>query len=57
MIMIDFIGEIMWGVFTVTFMVHAWFALQEFFSNKADASLFVFGSTSKKRPNNLVVGM
>lgn len=27
----------------------------EFFSSKADASLFVFGSHSKKRPNNLVL--
>lgn len=28
----------------------------EFYSNKSDASLFMFGSNTKKRPNNLVVG-
>lgn len=28
----------------------------EFFSNRADASLFAFGSHSKKRPDNLVLG-
>ena len=29
---------------------------QEFFSQKCDASLFMFGSHSKKRPNNIVIG-
>ncbi|XP_065857732.1 ribosome production factor 2 homolog [Euphorbia lathyris] len=28
----------------------------EFFSQKTDCSIFVFGSTSKKRPDNLVIG-
>ncbi|CAG5116098.1 unnamed protein product, partial [Candidula unifasciata] len=28
----------------------------EFFSSKADCSLFMFGSHSKKRPNNIVIG-
>ncbi|KAG5230263.1 hypothetical protein OIU78_030017 [Salix suchowensis] len=28
----------------------------EFFSMKTDCSIFVFGSTSKKRPDNLVIG-
>lgn len=28
----------------------------EFFSTKADASLFMYGSHSKKRPNNIVIG-
>lgn len=28
----------------------------EFFAKKADASLFLFGSHSKKRPNNIVIG-
>jgi ribosome production factor 2 len=28
----------------------------EFYSNRSDASLFMFGSNTKKRPNNLVVG-
>lgn len=30
--------------------------LQEFFAKKTDASLFLFGSHNKKRPNNLVLG-
>lgn len=29
---------------------------QEFFAQKCDASLFMFGSHSKKRPNNIVIG-
>ncbi len=29
----------------------------EFFSVKNDAALFAYGSHSKKRPNNLVIGM
>lgn len=28
----------------------------EKFCQKADASLFLFGSNSKKRPNNIVIG-
>ncbi|OAY42849.1 ribosome production factor 2 homolog [Manihot esculenta] len=28
----------------------------EFFSQKTDCSIFVYGSTSKKRPNNIVIG-
>lgn len=28
----------------------------EFYSNKSDASLFMVGSNTKKRPNNLVIG-
>ena len=32
------------------------FFFQEFFSQRNDASLLVFGSHSKKRPNNIVFG-
>ena len=30
--------------------------LQEFFSDRNDTSLFMFGSHNKKRPHNLVIG-